>query len=118
MADVQNPLFGNTPDAWASYRQNAQDSVAGIGRMPFLFSDYAGIPTDPQAAMAMFYQQKPAAPQRQTGGMKDYQNYMLMERAKNANPLMNLVQYGTENPTLEMVQKKAPLGKQFYGFGS
>jgi hypothetical protein len=48
-------FYGNTPDAWSNYLQQARAQTEGLNRMPYVFSDYGSIPTDPTAANALFY---------------------------------------------------------------
>lgn len=40
---------------WDTYQNKARADVEGINRMPFAYSDYAGISLDPQKAMNQFY---------------------------------------------------------------
>lgn len=40
---------------WDTYQNKARADVEGINRMPFMYSDYAGVSLDPQKAMQQFY---------------------------------------------------------------
>ncbi len=50
---------------WDTYQNKARADVEGMNRMPFVYSDYAGVSLDPQKAMQQFY---PAA--WQEGGVQ------------------------------------------------
>lgn len=50
---------------WDTYQGKARADVEGMNRMPFVYSDYAGVSLDPQKAMQQFY---PAA--WQEGGVQ------------------------------------------------
>ncbi|MCD1644150.1 hypothetical protein [Aurantimonas coralicida] len=56
-------MDSNTDAGWDAYRQSAQQQTAGLNRMPFVFSDYAGISTDPAKAQGQMFYQTPEAVQ-------------------------------------------------------
>jgi hypothetical protein len=60
-APVPNSLYGNDAAGWDTYRSAAQASAEGMNRMPFVFSNFANVPTDPQMTNALFFQDGQAA---------------------------------------------------------
>lgn len=55
-APQAGPTDGKTIyNDWDTYQNKARADVEGINRMPFAYSDYAGISLDPQKAMNQFY---------------------------------------------------------------
>jgi len=55
-APQQAPSDGKTIyNDWDTYQNKARADVEGINRMPFMYSDYAGVSLDPQKAMNQFY---------------------------------------------------------------
>ncbi len=58
-------IYGNDPENWNAYREQARAGTEGINRMPFVFSGFPTIPRDEKAAMALFYPGASAAPAAQ-----------------------------------------------------
>lgn len=57
------PGFGNTDADWNAFRDGGQQHTAGLNRIPNVYSDFAGMSTDPTRAQGQMFHQTPEAVQ-------------------------------------------------------